>query len=178
MGVLATTCTIQHAIAVNALLGLLLLGPAVALTPLVWQRVPHLSGDGTKTTPPISAARNTDAWPHSVCGTAPGQCAVQEEQVLDPRRPVRRCRLEQRLRPPAIFPLVVEWPYVWRYFFGKEFCVLARQLRRHTAELTQDHEMAGMQFFNGILEPLTYGGRAPTNDIPLLKHVLPTQFTA
>ena len=60
MGVLATTCTIQHAIAVNALLGLLLLGPAVALTPLVWQRVPHLSGDGTKTTPPISAARNTD----------------------------------------------------------------------------------------------------------------------
>jgi hypothetical protein len=47
MGVLATTGTIQHAIAVNALLGLLLLRPAVALTPLVWQRVPHLNGDGT-----------------------------------------------------------------------------------------------------------------------------------
>jgi MFS family permease len=39
IGVLATTFTVQHAIAVNALLGLLLLGPAVALTPLVWQRV-------------------------------------------------------------------------------------------------------------------------------------------
>jgi len=42
MGVLATTFTVQHAIAVNALLGLLLLGAAVALTPLVWQRVTHL----------------------------------------------------------------------------------------------------------------------------------------
>jgi MFS family permease len=60
MGVLATTFTVQHAIAVNALMGLLLLGPAVVLTPLVWQRVTHLSGDGTKTTPPISSARNTD----------------------------------------------------------------------------------------------------------------------
>ena len=60
MGVLATTFTIQHAIAVNALMGLLLLGPAVVLTPLVWQRVTHLSGDGTKTTPPISSARNAD----------------------------------------------------------------------------------------------------------------------
>ena len=42
MGVLATAFTVQYAIAVNALLGLLLLGPAVVLTPLVWQRVPHL----------------------------------------------------------------------------------------------------------------------------------------
>jgi len=42
MGVLATTFTVQHAIAVNALMGLLLLGPVVALTPLVWQRVTHL----------------------------------------------------------------------------------------------------------------------------------------
>jgi MFS family permease len=42
MGVLATAFTIQHAIAVNALLGLLLLGPAMVLTPLVWQRVPQL----------------------------------------------------------------------------------------------------------------------------------------
>jgi MFS family permease len=60
MGVLATTFTIQHAIAVNALLGLLLLGPAVALTPLVWQRVTHLSGDGTKSTPLTSSVRNAD----------------------------------------------------------------------------------------------------------------------
>jgi len=60
MGVLATTFTIQHAIAVNALLGLLLLVPAVALTPLVWQRVTHLSEDGAKPTTPISSARNTD----------------------------------------------------------------------------------------------------------------------
>jgi MFS family permease len=60
MGVLATTFTVQHAVAVNALLGLLLLGPAVALTPLIWQRVTHLSGDGTKITPPISPARNAD----------------------------------------------------------------------------------------------------------------------
>ena len=42
MGVLATTFTVQHAIAVNALLGLLLLGPAVALTPLLWQRLTSL----------------------------------------------------------------------------------------------------------------------------------------
>ncbi len=60
MGVLATTFTVQHAIAVNALMGLLLLGPAVVLTPLVWQRVTHLSDDGTKTTPPISSAHNAD----------------------------------------------------------------------------------------------------------------------
>jgi hypothetical protein len=60
MGVLATTFTVQYAIAVNALMGLLLLGPAVALTPLVWQRVTHLSDDGAKTTSPISAARNAD----------------------------------------------------------------------------------------------------------------------
>ena len=41
IGVLAATCTVQHAIAVNALVGLLLLVPMVALTPLVWQRVPQ-----------------------------------------------------------------------------------------------------------------------------------------
>src|SRR5262249_13397694 len=39
IGVLATTFTVQHAIAVNALVGVLLLVPAVALTPLVWQCV-------------------------------------------------------------------------------------------------------------------------------------------
>jgi MFS family permease len=61
MGVLATTFTVQHAIAVNALMGLLLLAPAVALTPLVWQRVTHLSDDGTKATPPISSAPNADS---------------------------------------------------------------------------------------------------------------------
>jgi MFS family permease len=42
MGVLATAFTVQHAIAANVLLGLLLLGPAVALTPLVWQRMTSL----------------------------------------------------------------------------------------------------------------------------------------
>jgi MFS family permease len=41
IGVLAVTFTVQYAIAVNALAGLLLLAPAVALTPLVWQRVPR-----------------------------------------------------------------------------------------------------------------------------------------
>jgi MFS family permease len=41
IGVLAVTFTVQYAIAVNALVGLLLLAPAVALTPLVWQRVPR-----------------------------------------------------------------------------------------------------------------------------------------
>jgi MFS family permease len=39
IGVVAATLTVQHAIGLNALAGLLLLGPAVALTPLVWQRV-------------------------------------------------------------------------------------------------------------------------------------------
>ena len=39
IGVLAMAFTVQHAIAVNALVGLLLLAPAVALTPLVWQRI-------------------------------------------------------------------------------------------------------------------------------------------
>ena len=39
IGMLAAAFTVQHAIAVNALVGLLLLAPAVALTPLVWQRV-------------------------------------------------------------------------------------------------------------------------------------------
>jgi MFS family permease len=39
IGVLAMTFTVQHAIAVNALVGLLLLAPAVVLTPLVWQRI-------------------------------------------------------------------------------------------------------------------------------------------
>jgi len=39
IGVMAATFTVQYAIAVNALVGLLLLVPAVALTPLVWQRV-------------------------------------------------------------------------------------------------------------------------------------------
>ncbi len=39
IGVLALTFTVQHAIAVNALLGLLLLVPALALTPLCWQRL-------------------------------------------------------------------------------------------------------------------------------------------
>jgi MFS family permease len=39
IGMLAMTFTVQHAIAVNALVGLLLLAPAVALTPLVWQRI-------------------------------------------------------------------------------------------------------------------------------------------
>jgi len=39
IGVLAATFTVQHAIGVNALVGLLLLVPAVALTPLVWQCV-------------------------------------------------------------------------------------------------------------------------------------------
>jgi hypothetical protein len=39
IGMLAVAFTVQYAIAVNALVGLLLLAPAVALTPLVWQRV-------------------------------------------------------------------------------------------------------------------------------------------
>jgi MFS family permease len=39
IGVLAAAFTVQHAIAVNALVGLLLLAPAVALTPLLWQRI-------------------------------------------------------------------------------------------------------------------------------------------
>jgi MFS family permease len=39
IGMLAAAFTVQHAIAVNALVGLLLLAPAVALTPLVWQRL-------------------------------------------------------------------------------------------------------------------------------------------
>jgi MFS family permease len=39
IGVLAAAFTIQHAIAVNALAGLLLLAPIMVLTPLVWQRV-------------------------------------------------------------------------------------------------------------------------------------------
>lgn len=39
IGVLATIFTVQHAIAANALVGLLLLAPVVALTPLVWQCV-------------------------------------------------------------------------------------------------------------------------------------------
>jgi MFS family permease len=43
IGVLAAAFTVQHAIAVNALVGLLLLAPAVALTPLVWQRIPQPS---------------------------------------------------------------------------------------------------------------------------------------
>lgn len=42
IGMVATTFTIPHAIAVNAFLGLLLLAPAVVLTPLVWQRVAQL----------------------------------------------------------------------------------------------------------------------------------------
>jgi MFS family permease len=42
IGVLAMTFTVQYAIAVNALVGLLLLAPAVALTPLVWQRITQL----------------------------------------------------------------------------------------------------------------------------------------
>jgi len=42
IGVLAVAFTVQHAIAVNALVGLLLLAPAVALTPLLWQRVSQL----------------------------------------------------------------------------------------------------------------------------------------
>jgi MFS family permease len=41
IGILAAAFTVQHAIAVNALVGLLLLAPVVALTPLVWQRVPY-----------------------------------------------------------------------------------------------------------------------------------------
>ena len=41
IGVLAVAFTVQHTIAVNALVGLLLLVPVVALTPLVWQRVPQ-----------------------------------------------------------------------------------------------------------------------------------------
>ena len=41
IGMLAMTFTVQHAIAVNALVGLLLLAPAVMLTPLVWQRISH-----------------------------------------------------------------------------------------------------------------------------------------
>src|SRR6266853_5504067 len=56
---------------------------------------------------------------------------VKRGRVLDPRRTARLCRLGQRLRPPAIFPLVVEWPHVWHHFFRKEFSVLARQLRWH-----------------------------------------------
>jgi len=43
IGVLAAAFTVQHAIAGNALVGLLLLAPAVALTPLVWQRIPQPS---------------------------------------------------------------------------------------------------------------------------------------
>jgi MFS family permease len=39
IGILAAAFTIQHAIAVNALVGLLLLAPITVLTPLVWQRV-------------------------------------------------------------------------------------------------------------------------------------------
>jgi len=39
IGVLAVTFTVQHAIALNALVGFLLLAPAIALTPLVWQCV-------------------------------------------------------------------------------------------------------------------------------------------
>jgi MFS family permease len=39
IGVLAVTFTVQHAIAANALVGLLLLAPAVVLTPLLWQRI-------------------------------------------------------------------------------------------------------------------------------------------
>jgi MFS family permease len=39
IGVMAMAFTVQHAIAVNALVGLLLLAPAVVLTPLVWQRI-------------------------------------------------------------------------------------------------------------------------------------------
>ena len=46
---MATSFTVQYAIAVNALLGLLLLGPAVALTPLVWQRVTHLPQQALET---------------------------------------------------------------------------------------------------------------------------------
>jgi MFS family permease len=39
IGMLAAAFTIQYAIAVNALVGLLLLTPIMVLTPLVWQRV-------------------------------------------------------------------------------------------------------------------------------------------
>src|SRR5215831_8050024 len=60
----------------------------------------------------------------------------------------RLYRLDQRLRPPAIFSLVREWLHVWRHCFGKEFSVLARQRRRYTAVLTQDHMMVGMPCFN------------------------------
>jgi MFS family permease len=42
-GALAAAFTVQHAIAVNALVGFLLLGSAVALMPLVWQRVSQSS---------------------------------------------------------------------------------------------------------------------------------------
>jgi MFS family permease len=49
IGVLAMTFTVQHAIAANALVGLLLLVPAVMLTPLVRQRIsqsPLMSPEG------------------------------------------------------------------------------------------------------------------------------------
>lgn len=39
IGIVATTYTIQYAIAINALVGLVLLIPAVVLTPLCWQRL-------------------------------------------------------------------------------------------------------------------------------------------
>ena len=39
IGMLAAAFTVQHAIALNALVGLLLLAPAVVLTPLLWQCV-------------------------------------------------------------------------------------------------------------------------------------------
>ena len=59
IGVLAMTFTVQHAIAVNALVGLLLLVPAVVLTPLIWQRItqpPLMSPEGEGVSRPRGAA--------------------------------------------------------------------------------------------------------------------------
>ena len=58
IGVLAMTFTVQHAIAVNALVGLLLLVPAVVLTPLVWQRIsqPPLMSPGDESVSRRSSA--------------------------------------------------------------------------------------------------------------------------
>jgi hypothetical protein len=74
----------------------------------------------------------------------------------------RLCRLDQRLRPPAISLRVREWLHVWRHGFGQEFGVLARQRRRYTAVLTQDHKMVGMPCFNMTI------GRCARLEVPIV----------
>ena len=85
----------------------------------------------------------------------------------------RALRARQRLRPPAVLPLVLEEAFELRlHLLREELGVEEREIAAHVAELEQQHELPDVQRERDLAELLGHLVRAPDDHVALRDDLL------